>query len=201
MAYMFFIGPVLLPVTPEALTVDISGNNQIETLINDGEINILHEPQLKGCSFDVLLPTRLFKYPFAFYGTGGTEALALSEYFKLLQRRKIPFPFIVAKMRPVALGSFTSVATAMSSLIPVGYEYMEAVIESYTQKEDANNGLDMVVSLTLREYKEYATIRVDASPSVGADGKLVYKATKQRGKSFTSEVEKIMDECGIKEWF
>jgi hypothetical protein len=182
--YYFFIGPVLLPVTPEALTVDIAGNNQVVTLINDGEINILHDPQLKEAAFDVLLPTRPGKYPFAFYSLAGAEALAFTEYFKLLQRRKIPFPFIVAKMRP-------------GSLIPVGYEYMQAVIESYTQKEDANNGPDVVVSLKLREYREYATIRVDAEPEKDENGKLVYKATKQRGKSFTSEITKLVKEVGL----
>lgn len=182
--YYFFIGPVLLPVTPAALTVDIAGNNQVVTLLNDGEINILHDPQLKEAAFDVLLPTRPDKYPFAFYSLVGAEALAFTEYFKLLQRRKIPFPFIVAKMRP-------------GSLIPSGYEYMQAVIESYTQKEDAENGLDVIVSLRLREYREYSTIRVDATASKDKDGKLVYKAQKQRGKTFTSEIDALVKEVGL----
>lgn len=182
--YYFFIGPVLLPITPSALTVDISGNNQVVTLINDGEINILHDPQLQEAAFDVLLPTRRGKYPFAFYTLGGLEALAFTEYFKLLQRRKIPFPFIIVKMKQ---GSF----------IPLGYEYMNAVIEGYSQKEDATNGLDIVVSLKLREYREYATIKVDASPSTDKDGKLVYKAKKQRGKSFISEIEALIKEVGL----
>jgi hypothetical protein len=99
-------------------------------------------------------------------------------------KRKIPFPFIVAKMKP-------------GSMIPTGYEYMQAVIESYTQKEDANSGPDVVVSLKLREYREYATIRVDAKPEAGADGKLVYKATKQRGKTFTGEILKLINEVGL----
>jgi hypothetical protein len=182
--YYFFIGPVLLPVTPEALTVEIAGNNQVVTLINDGEINILHDPQLKEAAFDILLPTRFGKYPFAFYTLGGLEAAAFCKYFELLQARKIPFPFIVAKMMP-------------GTVIPVGYEYMQAVIESYGKKEDASNGPDVMVSLKLREYREYATIRVDASPSTDADGKLVYKATKQRGKSFTSEIEKLLKDVGL----
>lgn len=182
--YYFFIGPVLLPVTPEALTVESDGNNQVVTLINDGEINILHDPKLKEVAFDVLLPTQPQKYPFAFYSLAGAEALAFTKYFDLLQKRKIPFPFIVAKLRP-------------GSLIPVGYEYMMAVIESYSQKEDATKGLDMFVSLKLREYREYATIRVDAEPEKDENGKLVYKATKQRAKSFTSEIEALCKEVGL----
>lgn len=180
--YYFFIGPVLLPVTPEALTVNIGGNNQTVTLINDGEINVLHDPKLKEAAFEVLLPTGQ-KYPFAFYSLGGAEATAFTEYFMLLQRRKIPFPFIVAKLKP-------------GSILPTGYSYMTAVIEDFSQKDDAKNGLDIVVSLKLREYREYATILVDAEPTKDKDGKLVYKATKQRGKSFTREIEKIIKEVG-----
>lgn len=182
--YQFFIGPVLLPITPSALTVNIDGNNQVVTLINDGEINILHNPKLKEAAFDVLLPTRMSKYPFATYGMGGAEATAFTEYFRLLQERKIPFPFIVAKLK-------------QESVIPIGYYQMQAVIESYSQKEDATQGLDVIVSLKLCEYREYATITVDASPSVDADGKMVYKATQNRGKSFISEINKIVNEVGL----
>lgn len=182
--YLIFIGPALLPVTPAALTFSIGGNNKVVTLINDGEINIMHDPKLKEAAFDVLLPTRLGKYPFAFYTLGGLEATAFCKYFELLQQRKIPFPFIVAKMMP-------------GTIIPAGYEYMQAVIESYSKKEDASSGPDVAVSLTLREYREYATILVDAEAEPDADGKLVYKATKQRGKSFTSEMEKLIKEVGL----
>ena len=66
-------------------------------------------------------------------------------------------------------------------MIPRGYEYFAATIEDYEQKEDASNGLDMIVSLKLKEYREYATTRVDSSG----------KATKQRGKSFTSEIKEL----------
>ena len=182
--YQFFIGPVLLPVTPAAFTIDIAGNNQVVTLINDGEINILHDPKLKEVAFDVLLPATATKYPFAFYGMNGKEAEAFCKYFSGLQTRKLAFPFIVAKMRP-------------GNQIPAGYEYMLAVIESFSQKEDATNGLDVVASLKLRQYREYSTIRVDAAASTGADGKPVYKADRQRGKSFTAELNALVQEVGL----
>lgn len=182
--YYFMIGPVLLPVTPEAFTVESDGNNVVVTLINDGEINILHDPKLKDVAFDVLLPTQPQKYPFAFYSLDGAEAQAFTKYFDALQKRKIPFPFIVAKMRP-------------GSMIPVGYDYMTAVIESFSRKEDATKGLDVFVSLKLKEYREYATIRVDADPEKDANGNLVYKATKPRGKSFSSELNALCREVGL----
>lgn len=184
MSYQFYIGPVLLPVTPSSITVDIDGNNNVVTLLNDGEINILHDPKLKECAFEVLLPTRAEKYPFAHYGMDGREAKAFTTYFREIQQRKLAFPFIVAKMTP-------------GKQIPSDYEYFLAVIERYSQREDATNGLDVVVDLQLREYREYSTIRVDATAGT-ANGKPVYKATKQRGKSFTAEIEKLIAEVGLK---
>lgn len=182
--YQFYIGPVLLPVTPGALTVDIAGNNQVVTLINDGEINILHDPKLKEAAFDVLLPTRAGKYPFASYSMDGREAVAFCKYFEGLMVRKIPFPFIVANIQP-------------GSQIPAGYVYFLAALESFSQKEDATSGLDVIASLKLRQYREYSTIRVDAAASTGADGKPVYKADKQRGKSFTAELNALVQEVGL----
>ena len=177
--YLFFIGPALLPITPAALSVSIGGNNKVVTLINDGEINIMHDPKLKEVSFDVLLPTSGQKYPFATYSLCGFEAGAFKSYFELLQARKIPFPFIVVKI-------------GTGSILPKGYEYIQSVIESIEQKEDASAGQDMIITLKLREYREYATIYVDATE--GEDGKISYKAVKQRGKSFTSEVTKLIEE-------
>lgn len=173
--YYFFLGPVLLPITPSSLNIDIGGNNQTVTLINDGEINILHDPKLKEVSFNVLLPTGP-KYPFATYSLGGAEAIAFTTYFRTLQKNKIPFPFIVVKMRG-------------DSLIPRDYEYIYSTIEEFSQTEDAENGLDIIVSLRLKEYRQYATIRVDATEN--EDGAVTYTAKKQRGKSFTSEITKL----------
>ena len=41
MAYQFYLGSTLLPITPGSLDVKINGNNQTLTLINEGEINML----------------------------------------------------------------------------------------------------------------------------------------------------------------
>jgi hypothetical protein len=184
--YYFFIGPVLLPITPSALTVDISGNNKVVTLINDIEINILHAPQLQSISFDVLLPTRATKYPFATYSLGGNEARAFTAYFRELQRQKIPFPFIIAKMKH-------------GSAIPSGYENIVAVIDSFTQKEDSSNGLDVLASLKLKEYRDYSTIRVSATEVKDDKGetKTVYTTEKPRAKSYTAEINSIVNSVGL----
>ena len=50
--YYFFIGPVLLPVTPGSMETSKNGNNETVNLINESEINILKEPGLDTISFD-----------------------------------------------------------------------------------------------------------------------------------------------------
>lgn len=177
--YMFFIGPALLPVTPSTLDVSIGGNNQVVTLINDGEINILHDPKLKEIAFSALLPGGQ-KYPFAFYSMDGNDAVEWLTYLQALQAQKIPFPFIITKTTP---GKKT----------PKEYQNILAVIEEIQQTEDASNGPDVIVQLRLREYREYSTIRVKES-----GGK--YTAERSRPKSYTEQItklaKKIMEKSG-----
>ena len=63
MAYRFYLGGVLLPVTPGKLSVKIENKNKTVTLIDRGEINLLKSPGLSEISFDILLPSQA--YPFA----------------------------------------------------------------------------------------------------------------------------------------
>jgi len=70
MAYSFFIGDVMLPVTPPALELKIKNHNKTITLINDGEINILKNAERllrrlagrrnRAVSFLVLLAVPVF---------------------------------------------------------------------------------------------------------------------------------------------
>ena len=41
--YYFYMGSVLLPITPEKFTVKIKNANKTITLINEGEVNFLKE--------------------------------------------------------------------------------------------------------------------------------------------------------------
>ena len=63
MAYYFYLGNTLLPVTPQKLQLEMKNANKTYTLINEGEINVLKTPGLTEIEFDALLPN--VKYPFA----------------------------------------------------------------------------------------------------------------------------------------
>ena len=133
--YIFYLDGILVPITPASITTKISNKNKVVTLINDGDFNILKEEGLKEFTFDMCLPA--YKYPFA-----RGVLLPINYYLNMLsflKNSKKPFRFIV--IREGAVGSSGYNTTILVSL------------ENYEIKEDAGNGRDVVVSVTLKEYK------------------------------------------------
>lgn len=133
--YIFYLDGILVPITPSSITTKINNKNKVITLINDGDFNILKEEGLKEFTFDMCLPA--YKYPFA-----RGVLLPINYYLNMLsflKNSKKPFRFIV--IREGAVGSSGYNTTILVSL------------ENYEIKEDAGNGRDVVVSVTLKEYK------------------------------------------------
>jgi len=173
--YYFFIGPVLLPVTPGSMETSKNGNNETVNLINESEINILKEPGLDTISFEALFPQGN-SYPFALYSLAGLDALAFTEYFNLLRTKKIPFPFVVAKMK-------------QGTILPVGYSYMVASIENMRIIEDASDGTDVKVRLELKQYKQYSTRKIKKISESGDT--ITYTLDPVNGVSYASEIKKL----------
>lgn len=158
MAYNFYIDGVLLPVTPGKLQLKINNANKKITLINEGEVNLLKSPSLTDIEFDVLLPNQ--NYPFANYVEGYQPASYYMQKFKDLKKDKKSFQFIVT--RPSHLFN-TNITVAL---------------ENYTIKEDAKNyGTDQLVSIKLKEYKDFETTVIKVNKD-----KKVAKKTKQRSE-------------------
>lgn len=138
--YRFQFGNLLLPVTPSKLTVKIKGNNKTLTLVNEREMNILRTPGLTEISFDAVLPM-LGKYPFS------AGAYKRPDYYldalEKLMTEKQPFQFSVIRTTPNGKQLFDT--------------DMKVSLESYTITEDASQGLDMTVAITLKQYIKYAT--------------------------------------------
>lgn len=141
--YYFFLGNMVLPITPKAVTINHGGQNKTYTLIDNGEINVLKTGKLKEISFDFLLPATNY----VFKTTGSTGQNTYLMRLKMLKDRKQPFQFIIVRSSGLRnLNVFTNVKVG---------------IEDYAVKEDASNGLDMLVSIKLKEYKPYATKKVN----------------------------------------
>lgn len=138
--YSFYMDEVLLPVPPSKLTMKINNKNKTYDLINLGEINILKLPGLTDIDFDILLPA--IKYPFVREGSFKEPRFYLDK-FEQLKVNKKPFRFIISRFSPA--GKFLFDTNMLVSL------------ENYTIKEDHNNLNDILVSIKLKQYKEYST--------------------------------------------
>lgn len=141
MSYQFFLGKMLLPVAPSSLDIKIKGQNKTVTLINEGEVNILKKSGLTDVSFDMLIPN--VKHPFAKYPLGFMDAKYFLLILETLKTDKKPFQFIVARTLPN--GKILNATNLKVSL------------EDYTMKEDAKEGFDVVVSVSLRQYRDFGT--------------------------------------------
>lgn len=137
--YSFYLDNMLLPITPGKLTVKIKGSNQTLTLANEGEINFLRAPGLTEITFDAVLPMLNF-YSFS---RSYFEPSYYLNRFESIMTKKRPCRFLVIRRSPSGGLLFDT--------------NMKVSLESYTLTEDATNGPDMKVSLTLKQYVDYTT--------------------------------------------
>mgnify|MGYP004567117491 CR=1 FL=1 len=139
MAYKLYLAGVLMPVTPSKVTVKISNQNQTMTLINGEEINILKAAGLSEVSFELLLPQ--MTYPFS--NRGAQSAAYYLSLFERLKTEKMPFQFILNRQRPNGgMFHFTNLTVSL---------------ESYEIIDDAGDGFDVRVKITLKQYRVYGT--------------------------------------------
>lgn len=138
--YYVFLDAIFLPVAPEKIEISVPNLNKTVTMVDQGEINILRGKGLKEIKFDMLVPS--FKYPFANYSFGSfstSQIIARLEYLKEVGK---PVYFIVTRCRAGKPSWWTNIKVS---------------VEDFTVTEDANNGTDVIISINLKEYKEYST--------------------------------------------
>lgn len=141
MAYTVFLDDVQMPVAPAKIQMKINNQNKTVNLINNGEVNILKTAGLTEISFDVLIPQ--VKYPFADYPDGFKEARYYLGKFKQMKVSRKPFAFKCLRVAPD--GS------------PLFETNMTVSLEDYSISEDADDGIDLTVSLKLKQYRSYGT--------------------------------------------
>lgn len=143
--YHFYLNKTLCPVAPSKVEIKIKGQNKTVTLINEGEVNILKNAGLTDISFDVLLPN--VKYPFAVYKSGFKNAKYFLDRFEKLKTKKEPFQFIITRTFPDGKMLFDT--------------NMKVSLEDYIIKEDRKEGFDVVVSIKLKQYRDFGTKTCD----------------------------------------
>lgn len=139
--YRFYLNDMLFPVTPSKLTCKYSNKNKVVTLINGGELNLLKQPGLTEFSFEAVLPQQ--KYPFSIYENGVfQEAQYFLYLLKEMKRKNKPVYFKVLRDNFLDVKTFDT------------YN-LKCTLESFSVTEDASQGLDITVALTLKQYQDY----------------------------------------------
>lgn len=162
--YDFYLDRCLLPVTPEKLEIKINNGNKTVNLINDGEINILKKAGLSDVEFECMIPQ--IKQPYAIYKDGFKDAAYFLEYIEKLKTEQKPFQFIVVRRKPDGKALFNT--------------NMKVSLEDYKIKEDAGEGFDVGVKISLKQYRDYSTKTVNI---VLTDSKPSATVTENRGDS------------------
>lgn len=134
--YMFFMGAIPLPVPPSKLEIKTKSRNKTIDLLNDGEVSVLKEGGLAEISFTALLPR--FKLPFS--SPVHLDPSVYLTLFELYKTEKTVFQFIVIRTLP--------------NFLPLKPTNIKCTLEDFTVIEDASNGLDITVNITLKQYKE-----------------------------------------------
>ena len=155
MAYDFLLAGILLPITPERVTLSIKNRNETFDLINLGDVNILRYPGLTDISFDFIAPA--YNYPFV---------RAFQEqkfYFNLLETLKTslkPFYFSIVRRTPTGKLIFTT--------------NMRVSLEEYQIVEDASaQGFDITFSVKLRQFKPFKTIAQEIKATDNEEEKII----------------------------
>lgn len=141
MAYEVYIDDMLLPLPPEKIPVKYSGQNKSVILISGEEINLVRPPGLAEISIDVVIPQ--MDYPCAVWDGSIASAEDFVERIQELKESGSAFEFIVIREGPGGDSFFDT--------------NMDVTLEDYKVSDDVKEGLDLAVSLTMKEYKSYGT--------------------------------------------
>ena len=141
MAYEVYLDDIRLPIPPEKIPISYPGQNKTANLINGEEINLVRPAGLAEISLDVVFPQ--MDYPAAVWDGSVDNAEDFLDHLQDLKESKTPFEFIVIRDGP---GRFSSFDTNL-----------DVTLEDYKVSDDVKEGLDLTVSISLKEYRNYGT--------------------------------------------
>lgn len=147
--YVIYLDGVALPIAPEKLKIKIKNQNDTVDLASGVQLNILNAAGLTEIEFDVMLPQ--VKYPFAYYPNGYQTAEYYLELLEKLKNSKNTFRFICSRTKPGGASMFDT--------------NMLVSLEDYDITEDVSEGMDVMVSIALKQYISVAVRTIDLPPA------------------------------------
>lgn len=161
--YKVHIDAVLMPVTPGKITTKIKNRNKSLDLLEGGEINLLKDPGLTEIKFELLLPN--VQYPFAEYVNGYKGADYYLSKFEDWKRKKQPVYFSVSRLNEGGRLLYDSEPLLVS-------------VEDYEIVEEFEDGADVRVNVSLKQYQKTGLIKLTLQNSQKkTDTKTAVKST------------------------
>lgn len=141
MAYEIYINDMLLPLPPEKIPIKYNGQNKTVNLINGEEINLIKPSGLAEISLDVIIPQ--MEYPCATWDGSFANAEDFLDKIRKLKDNENYFEFTVIRE---GVGGNSLFDTTL-----------DVTLEDYKVTDDVSEGFDLLVALTMKEYKNYGT--------------------------------------------
>lgn len=138
--YEVYLDDVRLPITPSKIQMKYGNQNKTVNLINGEEFNIIRPPGLCEISFDAVIPQA--DYPFANWD-GVDDAEEFLDRLRELKEDQSEFEFIIIREGFGGQGFFDT--------------NLDVTLEDYKVSDDAKEGVDLAVSINLKEYNHYGT--------------------------------------------
>lgn len=167
--YKFYLDGVLMPVAPEKMTTKIKGKNKTVDLVNEGEASILKTPGLTDYEFELLIPS--VPYLFSLYEGGFKSVGYYLGVFEKLKTDVKSFRFNVERQDADKVLFDTSQTVSL---------------EDYTIEEDAEEGTDLIVKISLKQYKPYLTKKINIA-TISAENEVVVTSQPAEAERPTKE--------------
>lgn len=153
--YRVYLFGKQMPIEPAKLTLKIKNKNSTLDLLNGDTINFLKSPGLTDISLTLRFPMFGEKHKPDYY-------LGLFEKYKI---KKKPTQFILTRTTPDDQLLFDS--------------NIKVSVEDYKVTEDHKKGLDILVDVSLQQYKDYGTKSIEVK-TVTENGKTQKTATTKK---------------------
>lgn len=177
--YDFYIDDLLLPLTPGKVNTKIMNKNKVVTLLNGEELNLLKKPGLTEFNFEFRIPSEDFPSVKQFI----SPQIVLNKLEDLKINKK-KFQFIILRSQ-YQEGLNNSINKSVT-------------LEDYEILEDAENGMDLIVSVFFKQYIPLKTkiVNVNADSGnnlVATSGNVPMSAGKGNGSLVSNVIHGIKE--------
>lgn len=166
--YQFYLGDILLPITPSKLNIKAPFQSRSLHLIDMGEVNVLKSAGLRSFTFETCLPSS--RYPFCNYEKGFQSPWYYLYEIEKLRTNGQPFYFKILRTKPKGDLIFHSI--------------FKVSMEGYEIQENAGYGFDIMVNIHLKEFREYHVKILEIDQMGAGIAKKIRPSMKEMPKSY-----------------